>query len=197
VDWTKEIGGRAGLDGGWRSDFPLDHDLPDELAVDCSHLRLPIHPMLAVRLRVFADWHRKQGRKVILEPPSDQRARNAFSAMAIDLDHPESPPESDAILPVTYLADPNTVEDVAERTREILEYHLPDVSPLGHAAFMAVSELCGNAIEHGQNPFGAYAAVSRIPSLGARCQSPYAISESASRSTFASNSPSGEMMDTR
>ena len=27
---------------------------------------------------------------------------------------------------------------------------------------MAVSELCGNAIEHGKNPFGAYAAVSRI-----------------------------------
>jgi anti-sigma regulatory factor (Ser/Thr protein kinase) len=118
--------------------------------------------MLAVRLRVFAEWHRGHGRKVVLDPPTDARTKRAFSAMAIDADQPPEDQESDAILPVTYLEDANTVEDVAERTREILEYQLHDVSPLGQAAFMAVSELCGNAIEHGENPFGAYAAVSRI-----------------------------------
>ena len=54
------------------------------------------------------------------------------------------------------------MEEVAERTREILEYQLPDVSPLGHAAFMAVSELCANAIDHGENELGAFAAVRRV-----------------------------------
>lgn len=54
------------------------------------------------------------------------------------------------------------MEEVAERTQEILEYQLHDVSPLGHAAFMAVSELCANAIDHGENDLGAFAAVRRV-----------------------------------
>jgi hypothetical protein len=70
--------------------------------------------------------------------------------------------EDDAIMPGTRLEEFLEVEDVAERTQEILEYQLPDVSPLGQATFMAISELCGNAIDHGHNALGAYAAVRRV-----------------------------------
>jgi hypothetical protein len=67
-----------------------------------------------------------------------------------------------AILPLTPLTDHTTVEEVAAATREILEYQYTDVSPLGHACYMAVSELCANAIEHGSNALGAYVAVQRF-----------------------------------
>lgn len=51
---------------------------------------------------------------------------------------------------------------VAQKTQEILEYQLTDVSPLGQAAFMAVAELCDNAMDHGRNQVGAWAAVQRV-----------------------------------
>lgn len=70
-------------------------------------------------------------------------------------------PDGVAILPLTSLTDHTAVEEVAATTREIIEYQYTDVSPLGHACFMAVSELCGNAIEHGRNGLGAYVAVQR------------------------------------
>jgi hypothetical protein len=50
----------------------------------------------------------------------------------------------------------------ARRTQEILEHQLPDVSPLGEPAFMAVSELCDNAMDHGRNAVGSYVAVQRL-----------------------------------
>lgn len=158
--WVKEIGTKGGSNGGWRDDFPLDHDLPETLIVDCQRLRLPISPMFAVRLRVFIDWHLREGRKVSITPPSDSLTRKVFSAMRIDPDA-DSTEEDDAIMPVTTLEEFDQVEDIAGRTQEILEYQLPDVSPLGQAAFMAVSELCGNAVDHGANSSGAYVAVRR------------------------------------
>jgi hypothetical protein len=159
--WVKEIGTKGGGDGGWRDDLPLHHELPDELEIDCSRLRLPIEPMFSVRVRVFVDWHTEQGRDVQITPPTDPEARRVFEAMALDpgkaVEH-----EDDAIVPVTRLAEFDDVESVAARTQEIIEYQLPDVSLLGQATFMAVSELCGNAIDHGHNDLGAYAAVMRF-----------------------------------
>ncbi|HEX6456428.1 MAG TPA: hypothetical protein VF009_07915 [Solirubrobacterales bacterium] len=160
MGWIKEIGPRGARDG-WRDDFPLAHELPDRIELDCARLQLPIHPMFAVRLRMFIEWHRGAGREVKTTPPSDSRARQVFEAMSID---PALPPpsEEDTIMPVTCVKEFLDVEEVAERTREILEYQLHDVSPLGHAAFMAVSELCANAIDHGENELGAFAAVRRV-----------------------------------
>lgn len=158
--WVKEIGAQGGS-GGWRDDFPLNHELPSRLEIDCSRLRLPIHPMFAIRVRVFVDWHAEHGRDVRITAPTDPRAHRVFEAMAIDpgesVEH-----EDDAIVPVTRLAEFDDVESIAARTQEIIEYQLDDVSPLGQATFMAVSELCGNAIDHGRNDLGAYAAVMRV-----------------------------------
>jgi hypothetical protein len=161
MDWVKEIGTKGGGDDGWRDDFPLDHELPHQLEIDCTRLRLPIHPMFAVRARVFVDWHTEHDREVCISPPSDPQTRRVFEAMRIDPgEAPRS--EDDAIVPVTRLAEFDDVESVAARTQEIIEYQLPDVSALGQATFMAVSELCGNAIDHGRNDLGAYAAVMRF-----------------------------------
>jgi hypothetical protein len=159
MDWRKELGRRGG-DRGWKDDFPLSHALPDVTVIDCRKLDLPIHPMFAVRLRVFVDWHRLQGRTVELVPPVEPKARRLFDAMHIGDE--SGVQEDDAVLPVTKMREFLEVEEVAKRTREILEYDLQDVSALGEATFQAVSELCGNAIEHGANPLGAYVAVRRI-----------------------------------
>jgi len=157
---VKEIGRRGG-DEPWRDDFPLDHEIPDSIVVDCTKLELPIHPMFAVRLRVFIDWHMERGRSVLVEKPQSPAAASVFDAMGIS-PQSESGGEEDTIMPVTRLAEFAEVEDVAARTREILEYQLTDVSSLGASAFMAVSELCANAIDHGRNSLGAYAAIRRI-----------------------------------
>ncbi len=143
-------------------DFPLSHDLPERIAVDCSKLRLPLAPMFAVRLRVFIEWHAREGREVEIIPPSDPATGRLFRAMAIDPDGEGPIEEADAIMPVTRLDGHNDAELVAARTQQILEYQLHDVSPLGQAAFMAVAELCDNAMDHGKNPLGAYAAVQRV-----------------------------------
>jgi hypothetical protein len=150
MDWRKEIGRRAGA-GGWKEDLPLD-ELPEPIELDCSKLELPIHPMFAVRLRVFIDWHSSRGRSVRLIPPELARARDVFEAM--NLGGGTTGQEDDAVVPVTKISEFAEVEEVANRTQQILEYDLPDVSALGQATFMAVSELCGNAIEHGRNSLG-------------------------------------------
>lgn len=159
--WIKEIGARGGADGGWRGDFPLDHELPDEITVDCQRLRLPIHPMFFIRLRVFVDWHRAEGRKVEILPPTDPLAEQVFEEMEADSGG-HSNNEDDAVVAVSRLQEFDQVEAISARTKEILEYQLTDVSTLGEATFMAVSELCGNAIDHGANPLGAYVAVRRV-----------------------------------
>jgi len=66
------------------------------------------------------------------------------------------------VLQVVRLAGSLDVEVVAARTRQILAYERRDVSPLGGAVFMAVSELCGNGVEHGRNDLGVYIAVQRV-----------------------------------
>lgn len=81
--------------------------------------------------------------------------------MCIDPDS-TAEPEEDVIVPVTRMKEFGEVEEIAEKTREVLEYQLTDVSPLGEATFMAVSELCNNAVDHGDNSLGAYAAVRRV-----------------------------------
>lgn len=158
--WIKELGPRA-ASVGWKDDFPLAHDLPEVVEIDCSRLELPIHPMFAVRLRIFVEWHRAAGREVKIKLPSDALTRRTFEGMSIDPDV-SAPQEEDTIMPVICMTEFLEVENVAGRTQEILEYQLPDVSPLGQASFMAMSELCGNAIDHGANALGAYAAVRRI-----------------------------------
>lgn len=160
MTWVKEIAPSGGRDG-WKDDFPLAHDLPKTVVVDCGRLQIPLHPMFAVRLRMFIEWHRRAGRKIEVKLPTDPSARSVFQGMQIDPDL-AAPREDDAIMPVTCMTEFLEVEEVAGRTQEILEYQLPDVSPLGQAAFMAMSELCGNAIDHGENALGAYAAVRRV-----------------------------------
>lgn len=161
MEWIKQIGAHGGADGGWRNDLPLSHDLPDKVAVDCRALRLPIHPMFGVRLRVFVQWHRDHDREVEVLAPTDGSALRAFHSMQIDPANAAVDSDKDSILPVTRVDNDDVAEQIARQTREIIEYEMTDVSGLGEAVFMAVAELCDNALDHGRNAFGGFAAVRR------------------------------------
>jgi anti-sigma regulatory factor (Ser/Thr protein kinase) len=66
------------------------------------------------------------------------------------------------ILPIAPLADFNAVEDAAASVQTALEASDFGLGVLGQAAFMAVSELCGNSVEHGRNPLGGYIAAMHL-----------------------------------
>jgi hypothetical protein len=157
--WEMRIGPRGG-DGPWRGNFPLDRGLPSDLALDCSALTLPIHPMFAVRTQTFLEWHRMLGRTVQVLRPEDRATSRVFEQLGIGSPEPAEAAE-DTVVPATRLKDENGVEAVSAATKQILEYQLMDVSRLGDAAFYAVSELCGNALEHGRNGLGAFVAARR------------------------------------
>jgi hypothetical protein len=144
--------------------------MPEELIVDCEALEPPVYSLFWLRLRTFLDWHHAQGRSLSVIPPANDQARESFDQMqVVDTSYVELRGDKKpsihtgiAILPVTRIADYTTVETAAERAREILEYRYTDVSPLGQACYMALSELCANAIEHGRNDLGAYVAIQRF-----------------------------------
>ncbi len=159
VEWTKRLAAHAGAGGGWRDDFPLDDRLPELLTINAGNLRLPIHPLYAVRLQTFIAWHEDRGRSIALLPPDDVATGQLLSLLGFGDRSGAATVSSDrgdVALPVTNLRDQQVVEEVANHIRELLEYEMTDVAPLGAAAFMAVSELCGNAVEHGRNPLGAH-----------------------------------------
>jgi hypothetical protein len=168
--WEKRLSKRAATDGGWREDFPLGHQLPEDVLVDCSALELPVYPLFVVRLRMFLEWHLRRGRSISVIGPTDPRARRMLESLRVTAELPvetdlaerrESSQEA-IVLPVTPLREYAEVEDVALRTREILEYQQPKISALGHASYMAVSELCANAVEHGANEQGSFVAAARF-----------------------------------
>lgn len=187
MEWRKEIGRRAGV-GGWKEDLPLD-ELPEPIVLVCSKLEMPIHPMFAVRIRVFMDWHSSRGRSVEFIPPENRQAREALEAMNVSAAAVLQ--EDDAVVPVTKICEFAEVEEVANRTQQILEYELPDVSALGQATFMAVSELCGNAIEHGSNSLGGTWPCGESKSRGGRFRSQSPTLESEFRSISGRGIPNG------
>lgn len=167
-EWSKRVRRNGGADGGWREDFPLNPEMPDRLIIDCTDLEPPVYPLFWLRLRTFLDWHHDQGRALEVLSPADTVARQALVEMGVlDPSYIDSAEGATAtcdvsVLPVTRVTDVRIVEEIAEDVRRILEYQHTDVSSLGPAAFMAVSELCGNAVEHGRNRSGSYVAVQRL-----------------------------------
>ena len=92
--WEKKISRRAASDGGWKDDFPLGHDLPEEITLDCRALELPIYPLFVVRMRTFLAWHIAEGRSLRVLRPEDRDARRLFDSLQVT-----------AGLPVTSIAE--------------------------------------------------------------------------------------------
>ncbi len=168
-EWTKPLGSHAGEGGGWREELPLSTALPSRLVIDATRLG-PCHPMFLLRLRTFVDWHLSAGREVNIVAPERAETRRQFESVRLTAGWPSqvcpgiTPQEGpdQAVVPVTRVVNPTQIDDLAAAARELVHYHLTDVSILGDALHMALSELSANALEHGRNEHGAYVVVQRF-----------------------------------
>lgn len=125
MEWLKRLSPSAGQ-RPWSDDFPLADDLPDVLGLDLSDLREPVHPMLAVRMAVFRDWHEHRGRKVEITAPKDSSTRVVIEDYGIES---AGNARNDIVLPVVRINEFDAVEAGAGGVREKLEYELTDVAP--------------------------------------------------------------------
>lgn len=168
VDTTVVLDHRAGGADGYRRDLPLERDLVAPITVDARRLG-SCHPMFAVRLRMFIDWHLAAGHSVTVLPPADPQDASEVAALGVFSGLPPEvvawrppPATATAVLPVRRLASWHDVEDAAADATEVLGEQVRELAAWGGAMHMAVSELCDNAIQHGRNSLGAYVAADRV-----------------------------------
>ncbi|HVW17489.1 MAG TPA: ATP-binding protein [Solirubrobacteraceae bacterium] len=166
---TKITFGRTCGSDGFGADLPLRRDLSEPIVVDLSALR-DIHAMFAIRLRIFIDWHVAAGHALQVLPPADavtaQRLADIGVADGLPADLVELPSprdgRTDDVLPLTRFVDHTTVEDIARDAVALLRRQTDPLGSWGDAIYMAVGELCDNALQHGRNDLGAYIAADRI-----------------------------------
>jgi len=154
---------------GYGVDLPLEHDLEQPIVLDATKLRA-CHPMFLIRLRLFLDWHIAAGHEVTLRAPSDPAVAQHLADMGVGrgltadvaggLPEPSGSPE--AMFGVRRLTTPENVEDASADATEVLHQQAPALAAWGDPVYMAVSELCGNALQHGRDALGAYVAADRI-----------------------------------
>ncbi len=167
MDWCLPLATRPGGASGWdRPDLPLSDGLPDRLSLDTSSVKHPPHPLFAVRLRMFIDWHRARGRDVtaLPDPPLDALAALVPSGFADLFDHRSDDAvlsDPGLIVPATVLTEELQVDDAADSVQRLIEYEMEDVAVLGSAVFHAISELCSNALQHGRHELGVICAARR------------------------------------
>jgi len=160
--------GSGGADG-YRNNLLLEHHLKPPIIVDASTLG-PCHPMFVVRLRLFIDWHLAAGREVRFVPPDDAVLAQHLDSMGLTEGLPASmtmalpsrKSSSSALLPIRRLVTHNDVEDVSLAATEALGQLAREFVVWSDPVYMAVSELCSNALQHGRDALGAYVAADRI-----------------------------------
>jgi hypothetical protein len=158
---------RTGGKDGYRSDLPLDREM-DAVIVDASALA-ECHPMLALRLRIFVDWHVAAGHSVRLIAPSSKRAAQqlanfdlarGWSPGVMGLPDPQDA-RYEQVMPIACFRDHTEVEDIARNAVDLLHRQTDPFGAWGDAIYMAIGELCDNALQHGRNELGAYIVADR------------------------------------
>jgi hypothetical protein len=161
-----------GSGDGWGGDLPLREDYPDNIEVNATALGHVV-PIFLLRVATFIRWHVAQGRSVTLKWPRDPRVGAHLARMRLfDCLPVESisgfdgqvPPADNVVLPITQISRPTQIDALADPLLDVVTGHTGSVAALGPAFHMAVSELCGNAVEHGKNPTGAFIAAQRYES---------------------------------
>lgn len=126
--------------------------------------------MFALRLRVFIDWHTTVGHRVRFLAPTDPGTAQCLADLdvaanldpsVIELPEPRVDRLEEA-LPVAAFSHHTVVEDVAREVVGLLQRQTEPFGSWSDATYMAISELCDNALQHGTNDLGAYIAADRI-----------------------------------
>lgn len=163
------LSARSGSGDGFQDDLPLDLDVTGPVVLDASRLGI-CHPMFLIRMRLFLDWHLAHGHDVSLRPPADPAVAQRLADMGVVADLPSdvigamATPGADAgaLFPIRRLKTSNDVEDASAAATEVLHEQAPALAAWGDPVYMAVSELCGNALQHGRHELGAYVAADRV-----------------------------------
>jgi len=161
--------GRTGGKDGYRSDLPLDREMNAGVIVDASALA-DCHPMFALRLRIFVDWHVAAGHSVRVIAPSSKLAAQRLANFdvakgwfpdVLGLPDPQDV-RHDHVMPIARFRDYSDVEDIAREAVELLHRQTDPFGSWGDAIYMAIGELCDNALQHGRNDLGAYIVADRV-----------------------------------
>jgi len=166
---TRLVIGRACGPDGFTGDLPLDRELVSPIVVDASGLR-DCHAMFALRLRVFIDWHGAAGHSVSVIAPSDVGTTQRLADLGVSADLDPSvvtlpAPSShrrQEVLPIVAFQDHVAVEHLARDAVELLQRQTDPFGSWGDAMYMAIGELCDNALLHGKNDLGAYVVADRV-----------------------------------
>lgn len=167
-----KLGRWDGSGDGWRAPLPLKQAWrEDRLIVDASALSF-VTPTFILRLRAFVDYNLSLGREIVVLAPSNQEVANYLSRMGIgsglpsevfpDLPTVRRRDQSAVLVPITRLHTPNDVEVTGDELYRLFQGHADDdVAVFADALQEAFTELCNNAVEHGENPLGCYLAAQR------------------------------------
>lgn len=125
--------------------------------------------MLAVRLRIFLEWHIKLGHRLRVVVPSDAATRCRLAQFGVGdglpldvIDLGSHWPSDADVIPVARLDSFLAVEELATQAVRLLQEQTGMFGEWGDAIHMAVGELGDNTIDHGRNQLGAYAAADRL-----------------------------------
>lgn len=128
-------------------------------------------PTFLLRLRTFVDWHIAEGREAVVLGPKDFNVGCYLARMRIDrglpagtfpeLPHVAEHDQRDVLVPITRLRELTEVDALAEDLSQLVYAQGSDLAFLADAIHMGFSELCANAVEHGDSPHGCYVAAQR------------------------------------
>jgi hypothetical protein len=169
VQSTIKLASSWGGEDGYRADLPLERDIEHPIVLDASDLDR-CHPAFIVRMRLFFDWHLSLGHEVGWIPPHRAEVAQQLADAELVVGLPEEiasrlpSPRADAgtLLPLRRLGSASDVEDVSQSAIDVLHAQAPELAAWGDPVYMAVSELCSNALQHGGHELGAYVMADRV-----------------------------------
>ena len=174
----------AGASDGWTSPLPLQAWPVERVEVDATAVRFVV-PTFLLRLRTFVDWHLAEGREVVVLGPKDFNVGCYLARMRVnrglptgtfpDLPQISEHDQRDVLVPITRLSELTEVDVLAQDLSQLVFAQHADLAFLADAIHMGVSELCANAVEHGESPHGCYVAAQRYG--GSRPRSVLAIGD--------------------
>lgn len=149
------LGRWAGSGDGWKANLPLRRDwAASRVVVDATALSFVV-PTFLLRLRAFIDYNLAVGREVVVTSPGSTNVANYLARMGVDAGLPESvfpdlpsvksSDQSGVLLPITSVRTGTEVDQVVSDLYPILM----SAGEFTDLMSEAISELCGNGVEHG------------------------------------------------
>ena len=166
------VGSSAGRSSQWGEALPLRRLEARGIEVDLAPLSFA-DPLFLIRLRAFMEWHAGHGSSVHVVPPTSREVSNYLARMGVAVDLPEgcscplsdvrAQAREDVLISLTRLLGSQDSDDLELQIATLLDAHFGSdaLGGLFDPFFRTVSEMCDNAMSHGQSRHGAFVAAQR------------------------------------